>query len=154
LSVGRKTRTISPALRRVLKTRDNGCQFPGCCQTRHTDAHHIEHWADGGATSEDNLVTLCRFHHTLIHRDLFKVRREADSRFTFLRANGSVVPQAPRQPRSDCKAVFRANAKRGVTPSEVTLSPAEPNPRADLGASVLALMDSRSADYAGAPPGS
>lgn len=27
---GRKTRTIPPALRRALRTRDRGCQFPGC----------------------------------------------------------------------------------------------------------------------------
>jgi len=26
------------------------------------DAHHIQHWADGGETSLDNLVTLCRHH--------------------------------------------------------------------------------------------
>jgi hypothetical protein len=147
LSVGRKTRTVSPALRRALKLRDNGCQVPGCCQTSHTDAHHIQHWADGGATSEDNLVTLCRFHHTLIHRELFQVRREADGRFTFLRSNGSVVPQAPRQPRGDCKAVFGASMKRGVAPSGVTLYPTDPNPRANLAESVLALMDSRSADH-------
>ena len=28
------------------------------------DAHHITHWADGGPTSLDNLILLCRKHHT------------------------------------------------------------------------------------------
>ena len=41
LSVGRKTRTIPPALRRALKIRDKCCQFPGCCQARHVDGHHL-----------------------------------------------------------------------------------------------------------------
>ena len=59
LDVGRRTRTISPALRRALAARDRHCRFPGC-QTRRTDAHHVEHWAQGGATALDNLVLLCR----------------------------------------------------------------------------------------------
>jgi hypothetical protein len=34
LNVGRKTRNISPALRRALNARDRGCRFPGCCNTQ------------------------------------------------------------------------------------------------------------------------
>jgi hypothetical protein len=61
LDVGRRTRSIPPAIRRALWLRDaGGCRFPGCTNTRHLDGHHIEHWADGGATSLDNLVQLCR----------------------------------------------------------------------------------------------
>ncbi|MCA9739470.1 MAG: DUF222 domain-containing protein, partial [Gemmatimonadetes bacterium] len=45
LDVGRKTRTIPPAIRRALEARDRGCRFPGCGR-RFTDAHHIQHWAD------------------------------------------------------------------------------------------------------------
>ncbi len=33
LNVGRKTRTISAPLRRVLNARDKGCRFPGCANT-------------------------------------------------------------------------------------------------------------------------
>jgi hypothetical protein len=63
LNVGRKTRSIPPALRRALKTRDRGCRFPGCPNTRYVDGHHIHHWAKGGETKLSNLVQLCRFHH-------------------------------------------------------------------------------------------
>ena len=59
LDVGRRRRTVSPALRRVLAARDRQCRFPGC-QNRRCDAHHVQHWADGGATALDNLVLLCR----------------------------------------------------------------------------------------------
>jgi hypothetical protein len=59
LDVGRRTRTITPALRRALDVRDRGCRFPGC-GLRFTDAHHLKHWADGGKTSLDNAVLLCR----------------------------------------------------------------------------------------------
>jgi Domain of unknown function (DUF222) len=143
LSIGRKTRTIRPALRRTLAMRDKGCTFPGCCQRHHVDAHHIEHWADGGATELDNLVQLCRFHHTLIHKALFKVRREADGGITFLRRNGTVVPQAPRQPRGDCTRLASANAARAVSPTGWSLYPEDPNPQADLALSVDALLETR-----------
>ena len=65
LDVGRKTRSIPPAIRRALNTRDGGCRFPGCTHQRYVDAHHIEHWAEGGETKLSNLVTLCRLHHRL-----------------------------------------------------------------------------------------
>jgi hypothetical protein len=48
LNVGRKTRSIPPALRRALNARDRGCRFPGCTHTRYVDAHHVQHWAHRG----------------------------------------------------------------------------------------------------------
>ncbi|MBQ0730742.1 MAG: DUF222 domain-containing protein [Oleispira antarctica] len=72
LDIGRKTRVIPPAMARVLAIRDSGCcQFPGCCETRYTEGHHIRHWADGGETKLDNLVTLCRYHHRELHTGSF-----------------------------------------------------------------------------------
>ncbi len=54
LEVGRRTRTVPTPLRRALEVRDHHqCQFPGC-QLRHCDAHHVVHWADGGATRLSN----------------------------------------------------------------------------------------------------
>jgi hypothetical protein len=72
LDVGRRKRTISPALRRALETRDRGCRFPGC-GCRFTDAHHVKHWADGGETSLRNTILLCRFHHRLLHEEGWRV---------------------------------------------------------------------------------
>ena len=67
LGVGRKTRAVPPSLRRALKARDGCCRFPGCTNTRGLDAHHLEHWADGGPTELANLILLCRRHHRLVH---------------------------------------------------------------------------------------
>src|SRR5882672_9376604 len=75
LDVGRKTRSIPAAIRRALNTRDGGCRFPGCTHQRYVDAHHIEHWADGGETKLSNLVTLCRLHHRLVHEARSRSRR-------------------------------------------------------------------------------
>lgn len=68
LDVGRRTRTIPAAIRTALVVRDRGCVFPGCDRPpQWTDAHHVRHWADGGATSLDNLALLCRRHHRTVH---------------------------------------------------------------------------------------
>jgi 5-methylcytosine-specific restriction endonuclease McrA len=68
LDVGRRTRLIPPAIRTALVVRDRGCTYPGCDRgPQWTDAHHVRHWADGGSTSLDNLVLLCRQHHRAVH---------------------------------------------------------------------------------------
>ncbi len=76
LNVGRRSRVVPAPIRRALKERDGCCQFPGCPESRYVDAHHVVHWADGGETSLDNLVTLCRFHHTRLHNGCFEIRRK------------------------------------------------------------------------------
>ena len=50
VEVGARTRTITPALRRALQHRDQGCRFPGC-GLPFTQGHHIRHWAQGGPTT-------------------------------------------------------------------------------------------------------
>ncbi|MDQ1521701.1 MAG: hypothetical protein QOI55_2774 [Actinomycetota bacterium] len=68
LSIGRASRTVPAAIRTALNLRDHGCRFPGCDRASEwTDGHHIRHWADGGETSLDNLVSLCRRHHRVVH---------------------------------------------------------------------------------------
>lgn len=91
LSVGRKTRTLSPALQRALKARDGGCRFPGCDRMRYTQGHHVKHWVDGGETKLKNLVTLCTFHHRLVHEGGFGLRATDDGLFVFTRPDGSRV---------------------------------------------------------------
>ena len=87
LSVGRKTRTISPALRRALELRDGGCRFPGC-GCRFTDAHHVEHWAEGGETSLSNCLLLCHFHHRLVHEGGWSIRWWGKGRPVFIDPRG------------------------------------------------------------------
>ncbi|MGI9529874.1 MAG: DUF222 domain-containing protein [Acidimicrobiia bacterium] len=68
LDIGRRVRTVTPAIRRAIDIRDGGCRWHGCdAPIGWCDAHHIVHWAAGGTTSMDNLVLLCRRHHTAVH---------------------------------------------------------------------------------------
>ena len=74
------TRTYKPptALREYVIARDRTCQFPGCqTQGWRCDLDHVEPWTgepDGGQTSADNLITLCRRHHRLKTHHNWRVR--------------------------------------------------------------------------------
>ena len=95
LNVGRKTRSIPPAIRRTLRSRDGGCRFPSCTNRRFVDGHHVRHWAQGGETSLANLLELCRAHHRLVHEGGFGLEGDADGGFTFRRPDGGRIPTAP-----------------------------------------------------------
>ena len=98
LDVGRKTRTIPPAISRALAARGQTCRFPGC-SCRHCDAHHVRHWAAGGATRLDNLLLLCRRHHRAVHEEGFTVELRDDGEARFVRPDGQPFPEAPPAPR-------------------------------------------------------
>jgi hypothetical protein len=90
LELGRRTKVVPAGLRRAISVRDGGCRFPGCGRpSGWCDAHHIQHWADGGETSLANLVLLCRPHHRAIHRG-FGVQM-LDVRPVFERPDGSTI---------------------------------------------------------------
>jgi 5-methylcytosine-specific restriction endonuclease McrA len=92
--VGARTRTIPPALRRVLQHRDQGCRFPGC-SVRFTQGHHLRHWAHGGLTTLSNLALLCRRHHRAVHEEGYQVDRRADGDLRFRRPDGRLLPDVP-----------------------------------------------------------
>ena len=98
LSVGRKTRIVPAAIRRALWARDGGCRFPGCGRRRFVDAHHIEHWANGGETSVENLMLLCSKHHTLVHEGGFRIEKDYADRWFFRRPDGRAVPHCGYRP--------------------------------------------------------
>ncbi|QIB66710.1 HNH endonuclease signature motif containing protein [Kineobactrum salinum] len=128
LNIGRRSRTVPPALNRALKIRDKTCRFPGCCESRYVDVHHIQHWADGGETSLDNLMVLCRYHHRQLHRGAFSVSAESSPsgrQLIFKNSAGhtletNLAPQFPGVSAETSSAALRTmapnvNAKTAVT---------------------------------------
>jgi hypothetical protein len=97
LDVGRRTRTVPPAIRRALLHRDRTCRFPGCT-VPFGQGHHLRHWAQGGPTSLDNLALLCRRHHRAVHEEGFQVERGPDGELAFRRPDGEPFPLV-RRPR-------------------------------------------------------
>jgi len=81
LHVGRRTRTVSPRLRRALNLRDGGCRHPGCdAPPDECQPHHIRHVADGGQSTMPNLELRCQVHHPRVHPENARFGRGAAAR--------------------------------------------------------------------------
>ena len=124
LSVGRRTRSIPPSLRRALRSRDRCCRFPGCDQARFLHAHHLEHWARGGRTDLSNLIHLCSHHHRLVHEGGYMIEQRPGGALRFRRPDGRVIAAAPRRkPRGAERELLRAHRTAGLTVNEETCVP-------------------------------
>jgi hypothetical protein len=99
LDVGRRSHVVPPSMRRAVIVRDRTCRSPGCdCPHTWCDAHHVVHWADGGPTSVDNLVLMCRRHHRLIHRPRSFTVTMHRGHPTFHRPDGTVLERSNAPP--------------------------------------------------------
>ena len=114
LSVGRRTRSIPPAVRRALSNRDRGCRFPGCPATQRLHGHHVRHWAEGGETSLDNLVLLCPTHHRLVHEGGFDVERLDDGAFRLTNPYGVAIRPPRRRETSSPDTIVIRNESLGL----------------------------------------
>lgn len=128
LDLGRSQRLVSRGLWHALVLRDRHCAFPGCTRLPLAcDAHHVIHWADGGPTALDNLVLLCRHHHTLTHASPWTVAVDPATgratwteppwvdprgRLTSLRAR---APERPRAGRSAARSPSPSVASTSIS---------------------------------------
>jgi hypothetical protein len=153
LDVGRKRRTIPPAIRRALEHRDRKCRFPGC-ESRYCDAHHVEHWADGGGTKLDNLILLCRVHHRAVHEGRHSVEVDETGDVRFRTPWGWLMPEVPPAPRigagadGAADAVIRlrsANESAGLGIEAWTGTPRGHGERLDLDWAIYVLRGGRPA---------
>jgi hypothetical protein len=101
LDLGRRRRRPNAALRRAARERDTcRCRFPGC-ESRRVDLHHIQYWSNGGRTKLDNLVSLCKYHHMLVHDRGYLIAAARDGTFSFYRPDGTAIPASPQLPAPD-----------------------------------------------------
>ena len=141
LDVGRRTRTISPALRRALLHRDQGCRFPGC-GLRFVQGHHLRHWAHGGVTTLENLALLCRSHHRAVHEEGFRVERAPDGALLFRRPDGRLMPEVPPPvalPPDPIETLRARHRTQGLTFHAQSLTPSWLGERLDLGWAISVL---------------
>jgi hypothetical protein len=99
VNIGVKQRLFTQRQRIALAERDRGCRFEGCERPPSwCEAHHIQHWEHGGATSIDNGILLCRHHHLLVHDHGWTIRRDpspGDTRSGTRRGNGWIIEPPP-----------------------------------------------------------
>ena len=145
LNIGRRTRIIPPHIHRALQTRDHGhCQYPGCENSRYTDAHHVKHWADGGETCLDNLVIQCRYHHRAHHQGEFTITPgDIAGEFRFHDVFGREIlpaawPQFPEQEGPEAEVLVIENHSKNV--SAETCKTAWCGERMDYGMAIDALL--------------
>jgi Domain of unknown function (DUF222)/HNH endonuclease len=140
LTVGRRTRTIPPALRRALRSRDEGCRFPGCTHRRFMHAHHIKHWARGGPTTLENLVQLCSYHHRLVHEGGFRVERSSEGTVAFRRPDGRAIVPTPRRGPVVGQWLGEQHRARGVVVDMHTCRPLSAGDRLDYDLAMDVLL--------------
>jgi hypothetical protein len=145
LDVGRKTRTVPPMIRRALTARDVRCRFPGC-SGRHCDAHHVRHWADGGATRLDNLVLLCRRHHRFVHEQRWTLRIDIHGAVEFTKPDGTRLEPSPAAPQEiestrPLASVDAHLAAAGLAIGPYTATPVWYGERLDLGWAIDVIRD-------------
>ena len=92
---------LRPRCRKAARERDRGrCRFPGC-ESRKVDLHHIQYWSNGGRTCLENLISLCRRHHTAVHDRGYLIAASPPGTFAFYRPDGTPLPACPALPEPD-----------------------------------------------------
>ena len=105
LDIGRTSRTIPGYMRREMLQRDGGCTFPGCGTRAFVDGHHVWPWEWGGRTALENLITVCHFHHKLVHESGWRVQLDGDQRAEWFRPDASRYDPAEPRPAPEPEAV-------------------------------------------------
>jgi Domain of unknown function DUF222. len=100
LDVGRRIRIVPWWMRKALRARDRTCRWPGCdVPADWTDAHHLTPWWQGGVTAVEQLISLCRYHHGLVHEGQWILRMDhATGEVRVWRPNGRPYELGPSRP--------------------------------------------------------
>lgn len=85
LNYGRRRRVASPAqVDALFAMWGQRCAMPGCNHDKFMEMHHIDAWADGGATDLENLIPLCSACHALVTEGAVQVLKgQGEVHFVF-----------------------------------------------------------------------
>ena len=100
LDLGRTVRTFTPAQRRAVIARDQGCRRAGCDRpAHHCSIHHVQPWETGGRTDITNAVAKCDHDHLQDHRTRCTDQLGPDGTYTVTTPTG--VTHTTRPPSWD-----------------------------------------------------
>ena len=107
VGLGRKVYRPTAELRRLIRTRDGTCRFPGCQRVaEHCEIDHTVNWEWGGRTDPDNLACLCRRHHVMKHQTDWVVRQRGGGALEWGSPTGATY-------RTEPEAVLSGISRRG-----------------------------------------
>ena len=107
LDSGRTQRLFTPAQTRAVLARDRQCQYPGCSAPPWLgEIHHSIWWYHQGATSTDNAILLCWYHHTYVHQHHLTITQrvrgpDQQCEWVFTDSDGRRLNAAPPPGQSD-----------------------------------------------------
>ena len=131
LGAAHTKRYPTPAERRALALRDQGCVFPGCdARVEWTDAHHLDHWHLHERTELGRLVLLCRYHHHCVHEGGYQLRRDGEGHIDVIRPDRTRIPRAGLAGQLIREPTDRLAGETGAgPPGEPLVAPVRPRTR-------------------------
>lgn len=119
---------VTAAARRAVAARDGGCRFPGCtAPISWCDLHHVEPRATGDDHAVANLISLCRTHHTTVHRRGWRQHLHRDGTY-LLRRRGRTWTTLPRRHQHLPPPEDHTAARDGPAPPAAAPPPDHPPP--------------------------
>jgi hypothetical protein len=96
LGITEPTARIPAKLRAAIAARDQGCRFPGCtAPITWCDLHHVRPRELDGETTADNLVAVCRRHHTALTEGRWRLRMDDQAIVTVTRGRRTATGRPP-----------------------------------------------------------
>ncbi len=96
LSIGRDRYRVPKDLRDAIIALDETCRAFGCgALAGHCDIDHVLDWAFAGETNLDNLIALCRSHHTLKTAGKIKAKTKPGRQVTWTGPKGGTATTEP-----------------------------------------------------------
>ena len=100
LGITEPTARIPVPVRSAVLARDRGCRFPGCeAPPRYLDLHHVQPREKEGPTVVENLVGLCRRHHTAVTQGRWRLTMTPDGVVTVRRGQRIATSDPPHRRR-------------------------------------------------------
>lgn len=100
LGITEPTARIPAPVRSAVLARDRGCRFPGCAAPpRYLDLHHVQPREADGPTIVENLVGLCRRHHTAVTQGRWRLAMTPDGVVTVRRGQRIATSDPPHRRR-------------------------------------------------------
>ncbi len=119
--------TIPAPVRAAVLARDRGCRFPGCqAPPRYLDLHHVLPREKDGPTTCDNLVGLCRRHHTAVTLGRWSLSMTPDGVVTVRRGRRIATSDPPH--RRQLRPAGAADPVSGI-PAGRSAATTRPPPR-------------------------